>query len=849
MLKNRKYLKLLKFIYPFILIFFIYLESKNELKDFDPSLLLINLQNLSFFQIALLFFIGIITFSTMLLYDVLLVNKLQLKIKAWPLLKISWISNTFNNVMGFGGVTGASLRGVFYKKYSDQTKELITSVLWVTPFMLTGLSVLAMIPLFSGIKLGPIFTELPWMKLGLIGCACFLPIYSILLLTDIKKKRVAKWNQWMTYAILTSLLEWSAAATFLWGITVITGYNLPFTTVLPIFIAAAIAGAISLVPGGFGSFDLIILLGFQFVGLEDSQVFLILLFYRLFYYIIPFILGLILASTEVVGQSKNFFTSSKFGTFVKKYKLIPEHLIPNLSHWALAALVFISGVLLLLSAATPSTLERVRIAEKLLTLPILNFSYQLSITAGISLLLLSRNIQLKVKSAYKLTYFLLFAGAILTFSKGFDFEEALFLLGIAALLRISKKKFNRETFSLSWNAFITMGALTMGSIISYVLIGYFDQPYENIRIPHRLKEFLIRDPDELLISAVIGLFLAILFNYFGLRVLSKKKTDDMNLEGLKEFFEKYNGNVLTHLIYLKDKTFYWAQNREVLFMYATIGDKMVVLGDPVGNPSKFKRGIHEFQTFAIEGGFIPVFYQIEKEHLTLYLENGYQFFKLGEEAYVNLEEFTLTGKKKAPLRNVKNKFEREGYTFRVVTPPFSNELMNEWKEISDEWLGKRKEKGFSLGFFNDFYIQQSPVAILSDNNRTTVAFATLMPVYDNGQTLSIDLMRYKKEAPNGTMDFLFISLFEYAKQNGYTRFNLGMAPLSNVGTTKYAFLDEKIASKVYQHGYNIYQFDGIRKYKEKFATSWEPKYLAIRGRTSLPYTMIQLSLLIGKRRK
>ncbi len=84
----------------------------------------------------------------------------------------------------------------------------------------------------------------------------------------------------------------------------------------------------------------------------------------------------------------------------------------------------------------------------------------------------------------------------------------------------------------------------------------------------------------------------------------------------------------------------------------------------------------------------------------------------------------------------------------------------------------------------------SKIAVLK-GTQGVIGFASLMPMYDNGERISVDLMRYRPGAPSGTMDFLFLSLFEWAKQEGYRVFNLGMSPLSNVGQSRYSFLSEK----------------------------------------------------------
>lgn len=123
----------------------------------------------------------------------------------------------------------------------------------------------------------------------------------------------------------------------------------------------------------------------------------------------------------------------------------------------------------------------------------------------------------------------------------------------------------------------------------------------------------------------------------------------------------------------------------------------------------------------------------------------------------------------------------------MVEPPFSTELLEELRGISNEWLQGRKEKGFSLGFFDEEYLNKAPIAIVRDENKRTLGFMSIMHVYDDHQTISVDLMRVRPEAPSGTIDFLFLSLIDWAKEQGYQRFNMGMAPLANVGLSRFSF--------------------------------------------------------------
>ena len=101
-------------------------------------------------------------------------------------------------------------------------------------------------------------------------------------------------------------------------------------------------------------------------------------------------------------------------------------------------------------------------------------------------------------------------------------------------------------------------------------------------------------------------------------------------------------------------------------------------------------------------------------------------------------------------------------------------------------------------------------------------------------------MRIRPDAPGGTMDGLFVSLIEWAKEAGYHAFNLGMAPLSNTGSSRHSRAQEKIVRYVYDFGNRVYNFRGLRSYKEKFKPKWISRYLIYSGASSLVPTLLAL---------
>jgi phosphatidylglycerol lysyltransferase len=317
-----------------------------------------------------------------------------------------------------------------------------------------------------------------------------------------------------------------------------------------------------------------------------------------------------------------------------------------------------------------------------------------------------------------------------------------------------------------------------------------------------------------------------------------------NSDQVRHFIKQCGGNQLSHLILLNDKKIFWAEQGQVLISYKKIANKYVVLGDPIGHKNSITKAIKEFEMYCNENKVIPVFYQVSPRFLSEYEKNGYRFFKLGEEAKVKLEDFSIAGKQGAKIRTRRNKFERKGYQFHVIQPPFSEKLLNEMEEVSNSWLGSRKEKGFSVSFFSKNYVSLFPTAFLRCPEGKLIAFATLARDYIKGkETVSIDLMRHIESSPHGTMDVLFTSIFLWAQEEDYKVCSLGMTPLSNVGEHKNSLPSEKAARFIFLHSKFAYKFKGLKEFKSKFAHEWEEKYLAYK-KTSLSVLVIQLILLI-----
>jgi phosphatidylglycerol lysyltransferase len=271
----------------------------------------------------------------------------------------------------------------------------------------------------------------------------------------------------------------------------------------------------------------------------------------------------------------------------------------------------------------------------------------------------------------------------------------------------------------------------------------------------------------------------------------------------------------------------------------------VALGDPVGPDDQLSTVIRLFLERCLDFGGVPVFYEVAPKHLHRYADFGLTFVKLGEEARVDLQAFTLEGGQAAKFRQALRRLERGRGTFRIIEPRRVPEILRELREVSDEWLAEKSaaEKGFSLGYFDEAYLRRFPIAVIEQDGRIQ-AFANLWQGA-GGLELSIDLMRHRRDAPNGVMETLFVHLMLWGKQQGYRWFALGMAPLSGFEHSAVASLWNRLGVFVYEHGESLYNFQGLRAYKEKFNPVWEPRYLACPGGLRLPRILADVSALVA----
>lgn len=516
---------------------------------------------------------------------------------------------------------------------------------------------------------------------------------------------------------------------------------------------------------------------------------------------------------------------------------------PNL----LAIVVFGAGVILLVSGATPGIGWRLRWLDDALPLGLIELSHFSASVAGVALVIVARALHQRLDTARHLTIVALLVGIAGSLLKGLDYEEALVLtIVLAAVVRARSQFWRRSS--------ITAEPLTTGwtvavvaALIGTTWIGFFS--YRHIAYDNELWwQFATRGDAPRFLRATVGVTVAAIG--FALARLMRPavhlppapRADE--LAAVRRILRE-SGRSESNLALLGDKAILFGDRSESFLMYAVRGRSWVALGDPVGSVDAQRALVSRFRALARRHGGRPVFYGVTSEHLALYAEQGMGLYKLGEEARVSLQGWTLDAPERRRLRQIIRQLERQGCRFEVLGPDEARFILPELRRVSDAWLAHKRarEKGFSLGRFDERYLSHFPVTVVRQNG-AVIAFANLWSAGERRE-LSVDLMRYLPDAVPGLMDYLFAQIMSWGAKEEYRWFNLGMAPLSGIRIDALAPGWSRLAALVYEHGEAFYNFRGLRTYKEKFRPEWRPRFLASPGGLALPGDVASITALVS----
>jgi phosphatidylglycerol lysyltransferase len=435
---------------------------------------------------------------------------------------------------------------------------------------------------------------------------------------------------------------------------------------------------------------------------------------------------------------------------------------------------------------------------------------------------------------------------VLSLLKGLDYEEAAMLaLALAAVLP-SRRRFHRraplldEPFTPGW--VVAVGVVMVGAVgvglFAYKYVSYAPELWWRMDPAGDAPRFLRASLGA--VVAIVGYGVAHLLHPGLPEPRAPTPAELADARRIVALSPRPEANAAL----LGDKSLMFNAQRTAFLMYGTTPRAWVALGDPVGPAADLEELAWRFREEADRRGLWPVFYHAGDALCPTLVEMSLPAFRIGEEAVVRLESFSLDDEPRQRLRRAFLDLRRRGLTAEVVPPADVPALLPELKRISDAWLARRstRERGFSMGRFDPEYLSTLPHVVARLHGRL-VAFATVWPGAP-GTELAVDLVRHSREAPPNVLELLLVELILWGKAQGYREVNLGMAPLEEEPGAR-APSWNRLGALVFRHGEHFPSIHRLRRFKERFGVEWRPRYLAAPDAAPLPRVIATIAGLIA----
>ncbi|MCX8655976.1 bifunctional lysylphosphatidylglycerol flippase/synthetase MprF [Gilliamella sp. B2894] len=751
-------------------------------------------------------------------------------------------ASAIGNAIGLSALSGGAIRCRLYFKQGLTTIDVARMSIFVTLSLGLTLPLLATIAALINIQNTMLALHLSQKNVVLISCGiiCFYAGMLIFLYCNRLETKPNKDTQlfqlfhWSirlpnlrlaSHQFVITLIDTVLAGTILYFLVPVQPH---FITFIMIYILALVAGVLSHIPGGVGIFEAVMLAAFS-SEIGPASLTVALIIYRIIYILIPLVIASFLL---LINESKHFFAMPE----VKETET-------GIAAIIMAAAVFFAGMVMMFSSVLPGFNHH--LVSTFIPNKIINTAHLVASLIGVLCVLLAVGVRRRLYSAWAASIILLFLGSICSLLRGLHWIEASTLFTIAMLLIHFRHAFYRKSrlnvLPFPFKSFAVCFCL-IAVLVWLILFIYQDVPYSHslwwqfeldTRVPRVLRATL---------GSFILLICIMLYWLFhpALPILNSPKREELTKahQIILNSAQPEGGLAMTG-----DKSLLFNESHTAFIMYAKRGRSMVALYDPIGDNTDRADLIWDFRDLCDAHHLRPVFYQVKATNLPFYMDIGLRTIKLGEEALVNLEKFDLSSKGYKDLRYTWNRCQRDGLGLEFYAP--GSAPLDELKVVSDSWLKSKhsKEKQFSLGSFSKSYLDNFTIAAIKFEGRI-IAFVNLLETNQH-YSASIDLMRFAENIPKLTMEFLMIGLILHYKEKGFEYFSLGMVPLSGMQRRRGAPLIQRFGALVFRRGGRFYNFQGLRRFKDKFATHWEPRYMAVPAGLDPFVALIDTTMLIS----
>lgn len=526
-----------------------------------------------------------------------------------------------------------------------------------------------------------------------------------------------------------------------------------------------------------------------------------------------------------------------------------------------ALLCLATGLLDLWSAVYPADRGRLHTLTSYVPGALTRASAALTLVTGVLLVLLARGLRRRKRRAWRLTVALLVGSVALHVLKGLDVEEALVAVALLATLVVVRDDFYAKGDPRTrWRAVgAFLGLLSVSYLLGMALIGVrsarLAEGFElvpasehvllgmvGVEGPLDYDEDAAGDAaDDLVGDALLalGLLTAVTTAYLVLRPAEPvARLSGEDEARMRELLRRYGAqDSLGYFALRRDKSVIWSPSGNACVAYRVVSGVMLASGDPLGEPGAWPEAITAFLSTADEHAWTPAVMGCSEEAGTAWSRAGLAALEIGDEAVVEVQDFTLEGRAMRNVRQAVARIERSGYTTRVSRVlDIPAEERASLRQQAAAWRGAETERGFSmaLGRFGET-VDERCVVVMAFHEDRLRGFLHFVPWGTTG--LSLDLMRRDREADNGVNELLIVAALAACPSYGITRLSLNFAVFRSALER-----GERLGAGPVSRGWRgllvfvsrWFQIETLYRFNAKFRPVWEPRYVCYPTARDLP---------------
>jgi len=522
-----------------------------------------------------------------------------------------------------------------------------------------------------------------------------------------------------------------------------------------------------------------------------------------------------------------------------------------------ALLCLLIGLSDVLAVLKPGWHERLHRLNAFVPGTLTNVAHSADVIIGLMLLLLSHGLRRRKRRAWQAVIALLAFDIVIHFT---PHGQRTYSAIVAIALLVSLVYFHDDFYAIGdprtrWNAlrvFIGLIAADLAIGLGYIATGQLAGNYPFfVRVQDVVYELVgasgpvqwISDGrGDLyhLLTSALGLFTLVVTVYLFLRpARPRPQLSAADEARIRELLVRHGDrDSLGYFALRNDKSVLWSPSGKACVCYRVQSGVMLAAGDPIGDPEAWPGAMAEFLAVAARHAWRPAVMGCSELGAEVWCREGdLTALELGDEAILNVADFSLSGRSMRNVRQMVNRVAKNGYTAEVRrVRDIPRTELDRIVNTTDSWRGSQSERGFSmalgrLGGPGD----QDCVVVTAKENGVLRAVLNFVPWGTDG--LSLDLMRRDRSAQPGLNDFLIVEAIKAAPVLGVKRISLNFAMFR-------AALErgERIGAGPVLRAWRSlllfmsrwFQIESLYKFNAKFSPVWEPRFCVYPGSRDMP---------------